>query len=58
MGDIAAVTIFSLAIFYWAVSLTFTSEQTAEAITRDAQQLDYDARERWGLVAFFAGRIS
>ena len=46
--DIAAVTMFSLAIFYWAVNLTFTSEQTAAAITRDTQQLDYDARERWG----------
>jgi amino acid transporter len=46
--DIGAVTIFSLVIFYWAVSLTYTAEQTVATIARDAQQLDYDAWEEWG----------
>jgi amino acid transporter len=45
--DIGAVTIFSLVIFYWAVSLTYTAEQTVATIARDAQQLDYDAWEEW-----------
>jgi len=44
--DIAVVIIFSLVIFYWAVSLTMTKEGTAAAIAKDAQQLAYDTPER------------
>jgi amino acid transporter len=44
--DIAVVIVFALGIFYWAVSLTLTGEGTAAAIAKDAQQLDYDTRER------------
>jgi len=40
--DIAVVTLFSLAIFYWAVSLTLTSEGTAAAVAKDAQQIEND----------------
>src|SRR2546425_1680904 len=40
--DIAVVTLFSLAIFYWAVSLTLTSEGTAAAVAKDAQQIEDD----------------
>lgn len=38
--DIAVVIAFSLAIFYWAVSLTLSREATAAAVARDAHQLD------------------
>ena len=38
--DIIVVIAFALAIFYWAVSLTLTTEDTAAAIAKDAQQLD------------------
>ena len=41
--DIAVVTLFSLAIFYWAVSLTLTREQTAAAVGKDWQQLVYES---------------
>jgi hypothetical protein len=34
--------VFALVIFYWAVSLTLPGEQTAAAIAKDAQQLEYD----------------
>jgi len=44
--DIAVVIVFSLAIFYWAVSLTLTTAGTAAAVAKDAQQLVYDTRER------------
>ena len=44
--DVAVVIVFSLAIFYWAVSLTLTGERTAAAVAKDAQQLAYDTRER------------
>jgi hypothetical protein len=44
--DIAVVIVFALAIFYWGVSLTLTKEGTAAAVAKDAQQLDYDTRER------------
>jgi amino acid transporter len=40
--DIAVVIVFSLAIFYWAVSLTLTTEATAAAVAKDARQIDYD----------------
>src|SRR5712671_3878117 len=42
--DIVVVTLFSLAIFYWAVSLTLTSEGTAAAVAKDAQQIEDDQR--------------
>ena len=41
--DIVVVIVFSLAIFYWAVSLTLTREKTAAAVAKDAQQIDYAA---------------
>ena len=44
--DIVVVIVFALAIFYWAVSLTLTKEGTAEAVAKDAQQIDYVTRER------------
>jgi amino acid transporter len=39
--DIVVVMVFSLAIFYWAVSLTLTREKTADAVAKDAQQIEY-----------------
>ena len=42
--DIVVIMVFSLAIFYWAVSLTLTRERTADAIAKDAQQIDYATR--------------
>jgi hypothetical protein len=41
--DIGVVMVFSLAIFYWAVSLTLSRERTAAAVAKDAQQIDYAA---------------
>jgi amino acid transporter len=41
--DIAVVLAFALGIFYWAVSLAFTREETGTAVAKDAQQLDYAA---------------
>ncbi|MEQ1869926.1 MAG: APC family permease [Vicinamibacterales bacterium] len=38
--DIAVVVAFALTIFYWAVSLTLSSAEAAEAIAKDAHQLD------------------
>lgn len=43
--DIVVVMVFSLAIFYWAVSLTLTRERTAAAVAKDAQQIDYATSE-------------
>ncbi|HEX6717174.1 MAG TPA: APC family permease [Pyrinomonadaceae bacterium] len=37
--DIAVVIIFALVIFYWAVSLALTKEETAAAVGKDTQQL-------------------
>ncbi len=42
--DIVLMLGFSLAIFYFALSRTLTPAQTAEAIAKDAYQLDYDAK--------------
>jgi amino acid transporter len=39
--DVVVEIVFSLAIFYWAVSLTLTEEQSAAAIAKDARQLNY-----------------
>lgn len=41
--DLAAVIAFSLAIFYWAVSLALTKDETATAVAKDANQIDYVA---------------
>ena len=38
--DILVVIVFALTIFYWAVSLTLTAEDTAAAIAKDSQQLN------------------
>jgi len=46
--DIAVVIVFALAIFYGAVSLTLTREETAAAIAKDAAQIDYDTRQAGG----------
>jgi len=37
--DIGVVIIFALAIFYWAVSLALTGEESAAAVMKDTQQL-------------------
>ena len=37
--DIAVVIIFALGIFYWAVSLSLTEEESAAAVMKDTQQL-------------------
>ena len=37
--DIVVVIAFALAIFYWAVSLSLTEEQSAVEVAKDAQQL-------------------
>jgi amino acid transporter len=39
--DLVVVIVFSLAIFYWAVALTMSSEKVQEAIAKDSQQIDY-----------------
>jgi amino acid transporter len=41
--DLGAVIVFSLAIFYWAVSLTLPEDETAAAVAKDAKQIDYVA---------------
>jgi len=42
--DIGVVIAFALAIFYFALSLALTPTQSAEAIAKDAHQLDYEHR--------------
>ena len=37
--DIAVVIVFALEIFYWAVSLALTGEESAAAVMKDTQQL-------------------
>jgi amino acid transporter len=44
--DVAVVIVFALAIFHWAVSLALDKEGAAAAVAKDAQQIDYDTRER------------
>ena len=44
--DVAVVLVFSLAIFYWAVSLTLSKAETAAAVAKDARQIDYETRDR------------
>jgi hypothetical protein len=41
--DIVVVIGFALAIFYMALHLTVSAKQSAEAVAKDAHQLDYDA---------------
>ncbi len=40
--DIVVVVVFSLVIFYWAVSLRLSPEEVAHQVERDAHQLDYE----------------
>jgi amino acid transporter len=40
--DLLAVIAFSLAIYYLAVGMTLSAEQSAAAIAKDAQQLDFE----------------
>jgi amino acid transporter len=40
--DLAVELVFSLAIFYWAISLTLTREEAATAVAKDAQQINYE----------------
>ncbi len=44
--DIAVVVVFSLVIFYWAVSLTLSKEAAAIEVAKDARQIDYVTREQ------------
>jgi hypothetical protein len=37
--DICVVILFALGIFYWAVSVTLSRDQTAAAVAKDSQQL-------------------
>lgn len=39
--DLAVVVVFALAIFYWAVSMTLTKDETTAAVAKDAPQIDY-----------------
>jgi amino acid transporter len=41
--DIGVVIAFALAIFYLAVAMSFTPEEAAAAIAKDAHQLEFDA---------------
>jgi hypothetical protein len=41
--DIGVVVMFSLALFYWAIALTLSPEQTAAALARDAEQFQIDS---------------
>jgi amino acid transporter len=43
--DIGVVMAFSLAIFYFAVSLTLPKDKAAEAVAKDAKQIDFKAAE-------------
>jgi hypothetical protein len=41
--DLAAVIAFSLAIFYAALRMTLTTQQSAQAIAKDAYQLEFES---------------
>ncbi|MDB4946129.1 MAG: family permease [Labilithrix sp.] len=43
--DLAVVIAFSLVIFYWAVRCTLTDAETAAAVAKDAQQIEYARSE-------------
>jgi len=40
--DLLVVVLFSLAIFYWAVSLAMSEQRVQEAVAKDAAQLEYE----------------
>jgi hypothetical protein len=40
--DLLVVILFSLVIFYWAVSLTMSREKVAEEVAKDAFQIEYE----------------
>ena len=42
--DLLVVIVFSLAIFYWAVSLTMSGAKVQAAIAKDSDQIDYEAQ--------------
>jgi amino acid transporter len=42
--DLAVVIAFSLAIFYWAVSLTMPHDRVVAAIAKDREQIEYEAQ--------------
>ncbi len=44
--DVVVVIAFSLAIFYWAVSVALGEEEAAAAVRKDAQQLEFDSLEQ------------
>ncbi len=39
--DLVVVIVFSLVIFYWAVSLTMPHEKVEAAIAKDSAQIDF-----------------
>ena len=41
--DVAVVVVFSLAMFYWAVSNSLSSEQAEKEVAKDAHQLGFEA---------------
>jgi hypothetical protein len=41
--DLVVALVFSLAIFYWAVSRTLPKDKAAAAVARDAHQIDFAA---------------
>jgi amino acid transporter len=41
--DVGVVVAFSLAVFYWATALRLSQENSAAAVAKDAQQIDYQA---------------
>ena len=42
LGDLGVVIVFSLVIFYWAVSLTLSEEAAAAEVAKDAHQLAFE----------------
>ena len=44
--DILVVVVFALLIFYWAIHVTLSREGSAEAVAKDARQIDYQTLER------------
>ena len=44
--DLGVVIVFALSIFYWAVRLTLTKNETAAAVAKDSAQINYVTRER------------
>ena len=42
--DLLVVIVFSLVIFYWAISLTMPQEKVDAAIAKDREQIDFEAQ--------------